>query len=219
MRGLLTAGALALALVSGQSAVAAEPPAAARPAVVVAPKPFTWSGAYIGINGGWGRGAMHLDSGPPPAPDVEGALIGGTIGANLQFKQGWVLGFEGDWDWSNINGNAHCTAPCSEKIDWLATIRGRIGFAHERLLFYSTVGLAFAPVTFAPTAQPGMTRTQPGVAAGLGLEAAFLNNWSIKGEWLYIGLETFNCPVANCTPARNVSFNANVFRVGLNRHF
>ena len=58
--------------------------------------------------------------------NVNGALVGGTAGYNLQFG-GCVLGLEGDIDWSNIKGSTttNCAGTCETSNDWLGTARGR----------------------------------------------------------------------------------------------
>ena len=70
-----------------------------------------------------------------------GALVGGTVGANYQIGQ-FVLGVEGDGDWQNLDGTTSggsCAGVgCETKSDWLATVRGRAGYAWDRVLFYGT---------------------------------------------------------------------------------
>jgi len=71
------------------------------PAPVFAP-PFSWTGFYVGINGGGGFGSSNWDS--TGSRNVSGGLVGGTVGYNYQFGQA-VEGIEGDVDWSGINGS------------------------------------------------------------------------------------------------------------------
>src|SRR3954451_7905776 len=102
MKSVFVAGVSALALIAGlASAQAADIPArTAMPAkapVYVAPV-FTWTGPYIGINGGWGWGNSDYTGGFPGSASVSGGLIGGTLGYNWQVGQA-VFGLEGDIDW------------------------------------------------------------------------------------------------------------------------
>ena len=63
---------------------------------------FSWTGFYIGINGGGGFGSSNWDL--TGSRTVSGGLVGGTVGYNYQFGQA-VAGIEGDVDWSGINGS------------------------------------------------------------------------------------------------------------------
>jgi hypothetical protein len=95
---------------------------------------YTWTGFYIGINGGgWGRSQWDgVDT-----FDVSGGLIGGTVGYNWQFG-GAVIGAEGDIDWSGIKGTTSvlCAPGCETRNRWLATARARIGYGFDRFLPY-----------------------------------------------------------------------------------
>jgi outer membrane immunogenic protein len=82
-------------------------------------------------------------------------------GYNWQFDPRWLIGVEGDWDWTNT-GYSFCrqnntiSVPCSDngdgfeaissKTDWLATARGRFGFVWGNWLFYGTGGAAWGRV-------------------------------------------------------------------------
>ena len=117
MRRVVFAGALALAIatITATAPVRAAdlpqpPPPMARAPVFVPPPVYNWSGFYIGINGGWGFGTSNWTNSltvPGSSGDfnLSGGVVGGTVGANWQFNQ-FVVGVEGDIDWSNINGSS-----------------------------------------------------------------------------------------------------------------
>jgi hypothetical protein len=65
MRFALAGGMLAAALIAGAPAMAADMPLKAAPPPVLAP---TWTGTYIGINGGWGSGTSRQSLAPPASP-------------------------------------------------------------------------------------------------------------------------------------------------------
>ena len=89
----------------------------ARP---IAPPVWTWTGFYVGINGGWieshnntltnvgtdtgpgGLGSL-LNAGAIPVALTgfrnSGGMVGGTAGYNWQVNPNWVVGIEGDIDW------------------------------------------------------------------------------------------------------------------------
>ena len=159
--------------------------------------------------------------GPVDTFDLSGGLIGATIGYNWQFSQ-VVVGVEGDIDWSGIRGttNTLCPPGCETRNSWLATVRGRAGYAIDRLLPFITAGLAAGNVRATVPGFPGGTITTAGWTIGAGLEFAVLSNVTVKGEYLYVDLGDYNCGF-NCGLAAggNVSFRTNVFRAGLNVRF
>jgi outer membrane immunogenic protein len=95
---------------------------------------------------------------------------------------------------------------CQTGNNWLATARGRAGYAADRVLLYATAGGAFANVQ---TNFNGTTtsHTQSGWTAGGGIEWAFADNWTAKVEYLYVNLgnTSVNCVNAVCTAASSLS--------------
>jgi outer membrane immunogenic protein len=188
-----------------------------RPAVY-AQIPY-WAGFYLGINGGGGWGRSQWDG--VDRFDVSGGLLGATIGYNWQFGQA-VIGVEGDIGWSGISGttNTLCPFGCETRNHWLATARGRAGYAFGQILPYLTAGLAIGDINATTPGFPGGSITTAGWTVGAGLEVGIVPNVSVKAEYLYVDLSDFNCGF-NCGLAANgnVSFYANVFRGGLNVRF
>src|SRR5713101_6834306 len=115
---------------------------------------YSWSGFYLGINGGGGWGRSQWDG--IDRFNVSGGLIGGTIGYNWQINQ-FVLGVEGDIDWSGIRGSTTtlCAVGCDTRNHWLGTVRGRLGYAFDRFLPYLTAGLALGDINATRPAFPG----------------------------------------------------------------
>jgi outer membrane immunogenic protein len=181
---------------------------------------YNWTGFYLGVNGGYAWGKSDWDSLVSLKP--KGWLAGGTVGYNYQTGS-WVWGLEGDYDWADVKASAACGAfSCETKNTWLATARGRIGYAFDRWLPYFTGGGAFGQVKASTTnpAAPGASNTQVGWTVGAGIEYAFLGNWSAKIEYLYVDLGKFNC--GTCVvglPTDNVTFKENIVRAGLNYKF
>ena len=156
MKRMLIAGAIALA--AGGQALAADlpmpaPPPRAPAAYVPVIPPFTWSGIYIGVNGGYSWGKIT-----PTAPvgltsfNANGIVAGGTIGGNIQ-AGAFVFGAEGDFDWDNIKGSPSGCPGCQVTSTWLATARGRVGVALDRVLIYGTGGAAFQQLKFSAVPQ------------------------------------------------------------------
>jgi outer membrane immunogenic protein len=221
---LAAAGILALSVIGGAAAAADLPgrpygqPAPAYRAPGYAAL-FTWTGFYIGLNGGgaWGRSRWDgLDT-----FDVSGALIGATAGYNFQTGRA-VFGVEGDIDWSGLKGDANpvVCAGCSTKNNWLATARVRLGYAFDRFLPYLTAGLALGNVKANLPFLVGISQTNAGWTVGAGIEFGITNNVSVKAEYLYVDLGEVTCGL-NCAlaPTGEVSLYANVLRAGVNWRF
>lgn len=180
MRGLGTIAAVTLAaastgLVSASRAADMSAPAPVytkAPAAVV----MSWTGFYIGGNlGGVDAHASGTsDFLDPAATKIRSTtnpqgnslsntrfLGGGQIGYNRQFDPRWVVGVEGDWDWTNAGYN-FCrqtdtfSQPCTDNGDgfetiggstkWLATARARLGFTVSNFLLYGTGGVAWGRI-------------------------------------------------------------------------
>jgi outer membrane immunogenic protein len=181
---------------------------------------YNWTGFYLGVNGGGAWGRSFWDSAGPF--DVSGGLVGGTIGYNYQFSS-VVLGVEGDGDWSDIRGgttNAACPTGCDTHNSWLATARGRIGYAFDRFLPYVTGGAAFGDIHGYSPGFDGATADRAGWTVGGGLEFALIGNLTGKVEYLYADLGHFDCGFScGATAPNDVTFRTNIVRAGLNYRF
>jgi outer membrane immunogenic protein len=236
---LMTGTAL---LVISSSAMAADLSKRAAPVYTKAPMmPFySWSGCYIGIEGGgaWGTSRHEDVNGLHITSDynVSGGLIGGELGCNYQpAGSSWLVGLEGDLSWTNKKGSANDIVPfdtlfvSGTQEHWLGTGRARLGWlATPQVLLYGTGGFAVASVEadVTPPAFATFTETQTrwGWTAGAGLEWAFFNNWSVKAEYLYVQLQNASyfaggVPAAGIVARGNVPLNNNIGRVGLNFKF
>jgi len=138
----------------------------------------------------------------------DGFIGGGQIGYNAQFGA-FVAGVEADIQYTDVKKTSsftgvavlgtQLTTTASSEIEYFGTVRGRLGFAaFDRLLVYGTGGLAYGGVKTngsvtgvqAPVLQwTGRdSDTKVGYVVGGGLEYAFTNNLTLKGEYLYYDL-------------------------------
>jgi outer membrane immunogenic protein len=193
MRRFRCAALAAVAVISIASAASAADLPAKAPmytkAPMVAPA-FSWTGFYIGVNGGYGwndptvtytpndpGAALGCGVGciPPASFNMSGGLAGGQIGYNWQFSPKWLVGVEADFDWSRINGSASSnfnlnsygpgTFTASETVKSFGTLRGRLGFIPtDSLLVFGTGGLAYGHVN--------TSAVMPGPAVGIGANGA-----------------------------------------------
>ena len=215
---------LAFSSLAMTSALAADlPPRLPSPQTPVYVPFFSWNGFYIGINAGygWGQSSWTSAVAATGAFNVTGPLAGGTLGYNVQ-TGAWVFGLEGDYDWANIKGSTtvNCPLGCETKLGWLATVRGRLGYALDRFLPYITAGGAFGNIKATTPGFAGASQTQAGWTAGLGVEYAFVSNWSAKLEYLYVDLGKFDCGTAcGAVPPDDIKFTTHILRAGLNYKF
>jgi len=177
---------------------------------------WSWSGLYVGIDGGYGFGndpfsqtvvqpGGTLASFEKSVVAPKGGFFGGQMGYNWQVGS-IVLGVEGDAQWSGQRDKA-CGLVCEaavnavesttveQKLKWFATARGRLGWANEGYLLYVTGGGAWAGIdetdTFIDqgrTFVAGSSRTKSGWAVGAGIETRLWGNWTAKLEYLHIDL-------------------------------
>lgn len=232
---------------------------------------YNWTGFYVGVNVGYGWGTDHTvlttdTDGAPGGPfsallnqaNNVAAKPAGIIGgaqAGYNWQQGRTLvGVEADVSGTDIHSSSDFSGPVGvtrfvhsdQRLEWLATLRGRIGFlATEQFLLYATGGLAVGQVntnasltTTVPNNVPACLAANIGVCfgtsdrstrigwtAGAGGEFAFSPNWSVKAEYLFVsldrtnstGLDTrFNPPLRFVADTRN---DFHIARVGVNYRF
>ena len=200
MSNMMKSSALvAVALMAGSVTATAADLGGYRPAEVepVDTSPpvrlFTWRGFYVGVNGGyaWGSGDSTVISdgvnrATLDAIDPSGFLGGGQVGYNAQFGN-FVIGAEADiqggWVDGSSTGVAGVFGPVatSSDLNWLSTVRGRVGFAADRMLIYATGGVAWADMDFTAGGASG-SETLTGYALGGGVEWALGNNWTARAE-------------------------------------
>jgi outer membrane immunogenic protein len=142
---LISAAALAMG-----SANASEP----------TPRPFSWTGIYVGLHAGhaWADVDWALDYpfGNPPASSSfnnDGLIAGGQIGIQQQFGN-WVLGGEvsisGGFSPNTIKGvnlfGGSTAGTLRTDIDWLLLATARVGYASGPWLGYVKGGYAGAMI-------------------------------------------------------------------------
>jgi outer membrane immunogenic protein len=225
MKNRMGGVSLALALFgltvgAAQAADLSVSPLYKAPPQVAAPV-YNWSGFYIGGNAG-GAWATSSWTTAGNISNATGGVAGGTAGFNFQTGHA-VFGLEGDVDWANVKGTTTspgCPAGCTTNEDWLATARGRAGYAFDRVMPYVTGGVAFGDIKASTPGFAGQAQTNTGWTAGGGVEFALTNNWTAKAEYLHVDLGNMNCGF-NCgvTANNNVSLREDVVRGGVNFRF
>ncbi len=171
----------------------------------------TWNGPYIGVHGGYGQASY--DSAVPVLAtgntfDGTGGFAGIQTGYNWQLSRNVVIGLESDSSWGSLRDGA------AFKADSMGTIRGRLGYAMNNVLFYATGGIGWIHADVVATND---IRDQYflGWTAGVGVEYAFSPRWSAKLEYLHADYGTFTHldGVANTAI---VGMTSDVVKLGLN---
>jgi outer membrane immunogenic protein len=167
---------------------------------------------------------------------------GGQVGYNWQFSS-VVAGLEGDIqglvgseasaaNLTNVGPLSASTGTpfvttfsVSRRIDYLGTVRGRLGYvASPGLLVYATGGLAYAGITESvgfTTSNAGygangvtpswfikndFSTARAGGTVGGGLEWMLVPNLTLKAEYLYYNLGTFTATIGTSGPVIAVGF-------------
>ncbi len=202
-----------------------------------APHAFNWTGIYVGAHGGLATGTTNgradlLGLASISAEyDVSGAVYGAHVGYNQQFGS-LVLGIEGSYSAADINGSQTCLLllNCARKVDGIASLVGRIGYAADRTMVYSSMGLAWADVETNVTdnilggglLSAKANETHLGWVVGLGVEHAVARNITARIEYNHyeFGSETHNLDVnflgapAGVTIPTKVGLDVDTIRIG-----
>ena len=215
------------------------------------PAIYDWTGIYVGghIGGGILVDSVSQNGVSPEGFNLAGTgnlrpagVIGGAqVGANYEFAP-WVVGLEGSWTDSAINGNTltGCAGPCAigttaiaqerftSQAEWFAALTGRFGYAANDWLFYGKVGGVWmsarytedllttgAPITAATQV---LTDNRTGFTVGAGIEFGLVENLSGRIEYDFYDFGSKNYNFNAITPV-SVSSNLHTIIVGLNYKF
>ncbi len=182
----------ALLLTSGSAFAADLAPAPVEPVTPVTA--YNWTGFYIGAHAGADFGQGKIGG---AKFDGAGFLGGLHAGYNEEFDGGWVVGLEGDIDYSSFSKNKNVTViddavavgtRAEFKNEWQGSVRARLGYAFDRFLPYVTGGVAFGDEKIDINGFGSNTDTRVGWTAGAGLEYAIDQNWIVRGEVRYVDL-------------------------------
>ncbi|MBB4197596.1 hypothetical protein CCR94_13310 [Rhodoblastus sphagnicola] len=192
MRGLLLSTAALASMAC--SALAADLPSTKAAPVYVAPAPvFTWTGFYVGIEGGAAfiNNSIRDTTGAKADNNPTAGLIGGVVGYNYELPNKFVLGLEGDAGGvlgaKQTKNNAG--VPFYNDHSYFADVRGRVGYAIiDRALLYVAGGVAFGDVKTGWTGGPSYTDDRVGYTIGAGVDYAFTNNLIGRVEYRYTDL-------------------------------
>ncbi len=260
-----------LVCVTGAAASAADLPARYAPPAYMPPTAplFTWTGLYAGgtLGGVVDNRSSYALAGVLPANQLVansyargtypsghqgGFTGGGQVGANYQLRGGFVIGLEADAAYTDLDHTQDDPVPAGAgrvfqtRLNFLGTVRGRVGYAFDRLLLYGTGGFAYGQ-TDSNVALRNVANTitrfsgsgselQTGFAVGGGVEYALPSGVffagltsqavTLKVEYLHYDLGNTNI-TANSIPAvgtvgaynARLAVSGDLVRAGLNIKF
>jgi outer membrane immunogenic protein len=216
---------------------------------------YNWTGFYIGVNGGatshqastndlnhWGGTGLTPYVNPWFKSNTTAASFGGQAGYGWQMNY-LVFGVEADVSYIGASqtfkppenlvaaGCGGCFTSATNELTWLTTVRGRLGVAVDRIMFYGTAGAAVGQISNSwgwDSVVPfhdtfSVSETKAGYVVGLGMEAMLMPHVSVRAEFLHVDLGTSRSTITgqpNCcqlpgtftTEFRNT---ADMGRVGL----
>ncbi len=194
----------------------------APPAPIVEPAPL-WQGFYGGFNAGYGGGSSTVSNaaGAYGSVSPSGPLAGVQLGYDSRFGS-FVLGAAADVDYSwmkDTNASAACPS-CEVRNHYVATVRGRAGYAIGNWLPYVTGGGALGDIQISTAAGGGQAINKFGWAAGAGVEYGLAGTpWSLDLQYLYTDLGSATCDAGHCGVDTSADLKANLVRAGVNYHF
>lgn len=168
-------------------AVAAEPSASS----------YSWTGAYVGVQGGYAWGGSdvgyHIGNGETlvSSHDPDGFVGGVYAGYNHQLANSVVLGVDADIAWTKAGSGFrpfNVFTSAAVDFDYSAAVRARIGYASGRWLPYIAGGLAIsqAEISYDMAFQDAVvTDTLTGWTLGAGTEYAASDNLVLRVEYRY----------------------------------
>ena len=175
------------------------------PSVEIEPG-FTWTGAYVGVQGGW-LDAFDVDASQTPiGSDITiDAYFGGIhAGYNVQFD-GVVVGVYADVDMAFTSSKIDLRPPqpgiyrggSIGEADYVVRGLGKAGFALDRTFGYVQGGFAYLSATanaLAPSGAPFITGDLGsfGYAIGAGVDFAVTPNVIVGGDYLYHRFSNFD---------------------------
>lgn len=145
----------------------------------------------LGVQGGYGWSESDYSNdfhGESYSIDGDGWILGGFAGVDWDIGPGWSLGVEGDYNWTDAEGDIAGFHLYTIEQSWNASVRARVAFdiaANTEL--FGSLGLAWTEVDVSSSSCGGCDTgidTLEGWAAGIGLERQF-TGWFGRIEYRY----------------------------------
>jgi outer membrane immunogenic protein len=195
LKALLLASTVALVVATG--AKAADAVIEQEPAPVVVAPTFTWTGAYIGGQIGYGWGKSNFDGDVFSYGNVkpDGFLGGVYAGYNFDLGNNVVLGIDGDVTYNDVSKDIDvfdgdlAVGDFETKLRWSGAVRARVGYAVDRFMPYLAGGVAFGNIKNSGSIDGigsfSESKTLTGWTAGAGVDYAATDNLIVRLEYRY----------------------------------
>ena len=164
------------------------PPPISAPIYTPAPA-FSWTGAYLGIQGGYDWNRAVADNGD--TANIDGGIVGVYGGYNWQTASNWVFGVDASINYDWAQGPVIGAPGNFGEVDWKGFFRGRLGYAWDRFMIYGTAGGAVASLKNVGN-NPSDIQTKLGWTVGGGVEMALTNNVVARVDYSYADFGTYN---------------------------
>jgi len=198
---------------------------------------YNWTGFHVGANFGGAFSAGETVSTPLGvfASDPSGVIGGVQAGYDYMFAPDWLIGIEGEFDWTAAQGVANFTnstnaATLTSHHNFYDTLDGRLGYVVGSWLFFAKGGAAWmnadynllgngAGLGFNSSDTINTSRT--GWTIGAGAEYMLSPYWSVKAEYDYLdfGNQTLNFGIPIVGPSLGISTRVHEVKFGVNYHW
>jgi outer membrane immunogenic protein len=201
--------------------------------VETAPAAYDWSGPYLGATAGYGWGDTTHFNGPADTGNlsIEGFVGGVEAGFNYQMDS-MVLGLEADISFSDIDGSHgpalfdtfNCgTSSCDTDVNWLSTVRARLGYSFDNFLPFIAGGLAIGGLEAGIRNDSALDdfdeNTELGWTIGGGVAYALSDSVSVKAEYLYVDFGKFRYDDGTEDPSFDADARFSIVRAGVDFNF
>jgi high affinity Mn2+ porin len=255
MRGLVVAGIGLIVLAGGARAadLSGTLPTKAPPPALA----YDWTGFYLGAHIGYALGGSNWSAtqGGSPAPggslDFSNAYnlstgagsywLGFQAGYDYMAPSRWVAGLAADISFPSFVGSTSTfssalsgTANYLEQVEFSGGLRGRIGYAPGRWLYYVTGGFAFSYDQFSRTQLAGFPaggtagpstiensylKPRVGEVVGAGAEVALAAHWTAQFEYLFTDYANRSVTFPAGAQRFDSNLTLNELRAGLDYRF
>src|SRR5262245_10952367 len=191
-----------------------------------------YAGAHVGFMFGTGSATLSDPIGVSSQSGTNpySALFGGVqAGWEWVLPSRVMLGIEADFSFPNYEENSKVlsyratpSGYASEEYEWMATLRGRLGYDIGAFTPYITGGLAWMATRYSridlntgnEDANPGQIRV--GYTFGGGVDYRIDKRWSTRLEYLYTNFNLSGFLFGSAPSRYDTQYSLNRVRVGLN---
>jgi opacity protein-like surface antigen/outer membrane receptor protein involved in Fe transport len=196
---------------------------------------YYWAGPYVGANfgGAFSAGESVLTPIGNGATNPSGVLGGLQFGYNYLVAPTWLVGIEGELDWTSAQGKSNLVDPAGTAAlsitsdhNWYDTLSGRFGYVMGPLMLFGKGGAAWMNADYLMQVNSGLdgstlaSTTRTGWNAGAGLEYMLGSRWSAKLEYDHLEFGRNTLQFVNPF-GTSVTFKTavNEVKAGVNYHF